>query len=464
MLQKLLLVLVCVVLSFSQLNAQTRDELQKQQQQIQREINDLNNELASIKGNKKAALRAYQAVQNKIKARESLINNIRKDVKILEETLFLNEREIYRLNKELDTLKINYGKSIVFAYKNRGSNEYLNFLFSAENFNDAIKRMAYLKSYRQNRETQAQTITKTQDLLKQTTITLANNRKEKAGALQSESSQLQVLEVDKKEKDQVVTQLKDQEKDITAQIAKRQKENQKLANAVVAAIRRDREEAERKEKERLAKLRAAGIEEQKRAKELKEKERQEILVKNNAKNNANKPKTTDVTTGVTATKPIERSESVFESTKEGLTMSLNFESNKGRLPWPLDGGTITGEFGIQTIPGTKLKADNKGIYIVTNVGTNVKCVADGEVSSIINVDGDYQAVSVNHGKYYTLYNHLESVSVTKGQSVKAGSLLGKVGANFQNEGEFEFEVFIFIERKGQGEASYQNPRNWLKKK
>lgn len=456
MLQKLLLVLGCVIFSFSQLSAQSRDELQKQQQQIQREINDLNNELASIKGNKKAALRAYQAVQNKIKARESLINNIRKDVKILEETLFLNEREIYRLNKELDTLKINYAKSIVFAYKNRGSNEYLNFLFSAENFNDAIKRMAYLKSYRQNRETQAQTITKTQDLLRQTTITLANNKKEKAGALQSESSQLQVLEVDKKEKDQVVSQLKDQEQDITAQITKRQKENQKLANAIKAAVRREIEEAQRKERERLAKLRAASLEEQKREKDRLEKERQDALVKNSAKNNPNKAKPTDVTTGVTASKPIERSASVFESTKEGLTMSLNFENNRGKLPWPVDGGSVSGEFGIQTIPGTKLKADNQGIYIITNVGASVKCVADGEVSAVFDLESDYQAVLIKHGKYFTLYNRLASANVSKGQSVKAGSILGKVGANAQNEGEFEFQVM-------NEKTQYQNPRNWLKR-
>lgn len=456
MLQKLLLVLGCIVFSFSQLNAQSRDELQKQQQQIQREINDLNNELASIKGNKKAALRAYQAVQNKIKARENLINNIRKDVKILEETLFLNEREIYRLNKELDTLKINYAKSLVFAYKNRGSNEYLNFLFSAENFNDAIKRMAYLKSYRQNRETQAQTITKTQDLLKQTTITLANNKKEKAGALQSESSQLQVLEVDKKEKDQVVSQLKDQEKDITAQITKRQKENLKLASAIKAAVRREIEEAQRKERERLARLKAASIEEQKREKERIEKERQDVLARNNAKNNNNKPKPADATTGVTVAKPIERSESVFESTKEGLTMSLNFESNRGKLPWPIDGGKVTGEFGIQTIPGTHLKADNQGIFIVTNIGASVKCVADGEVSTVFDLESDYQAVLVKHGKYFTLYNRLSSVNVSKGQMVKAGTLIGKVGSNAQNEGEFEFQVM-------NEKTQYQNPRNWLKR-
>ncbi|MBC7722178.1 MAG: peptidoglycan DD-metalloendopeptidase family protein [Pedobacter sp.] len=461
MLRKLLIICICIGFAANPIKAQqqTREELQKQKQQNEREIEEFNRELASIKGNKKAALRAYQAVQNKIKSRENLINNINKDVKILEETLFLNEREIYRLNKELDTLKLNYAKSLVFAYKNRGSNEYLNFLFSAQDFNDAIKRMAYLKSYRQNRETQAQTITKTQDLLQQTMGKLSNNRNEMKGALQTQNTQLKVLEEDKSEKDQVVTQLKDQEKDVSAQITKRQKENQKLASALKAAIRREIEDAQRKERDRLARLKAASIEEQKREKDRIEQERRETIAKNNNRNTTNnktKP-IEETTTGVSGAKNTDRVASVFESTPEGLTMSLNFENNRGRLPWPVDGGSVTGEFGIQTIPGTKLKSDNNGIFITTSVGATIKCVADGEVSRIMELDGEYQAVLVKHGKYFTLYNHLASVNVSQGQTVKSGTVVGKVGANIQNEGEFEFEV---VNEKSQ----YQNPRNWLKHK
>ena len=457
---KLLIICICIGLAANPLKAQqqTRDELQKQQQQLQREINELNAEYASIKGNTKTALRAYQAVQNKIKTREILINTINKDVKLLEENLYLNEREIYRLNKELDTLKLNYAKSLVFAYKNRGSNEYLNFLFSAQDFNDAIKRMAYLKSYRQNRETQAQTITKTQTLVQETMGKLTNNRNEMKGALQTQNSQLQVLETDKKEKDQVIKQLKDQEKEVSAQITKRQKENQKLASALKAAIRREIEDAQRKERDRLAKLKAASLEDQKREKERIDQERKEAIAKNNARNTPNRSKpVVETTSGLSGAKNNDRVASVFESTPEGLTMSLNFENNRGRLPWPVDGGAITAEFGIQIIPGTKLKSDNNGIFITTNVGATIKCVADGEVSSIVDLDGEYQAVLVKHGKYFTMYNHLASVNVSKGQSVRAGSLIGKVGANIQNEGEFEFEV---INEKSQ----YQNPRNWLKHK
>lgn len=80
--------------------------------------------------------------------------------------------------------------------------------------------------------------------------------------MQNQNSQLQVLENDKKEKDEAVKQLKDQEKEISAQIKKREKERIALNRAIEAAIRRAREEAER-----LAKIaRQKKLEEEKESK------------------------------------------------------------------------------------------------------------------------------------------------------------------------------------------------------
>ena len=127
-----ILFLFCVLIIKAQ--GQTREELQKQQQQLLRELNELNKDLAAIRSNKKQALGAYAVVQNKIAKRENLIGNINKDLRLIDEDIYKNEIEIYRLKKELDTLKLQYAKSLVFAYKNRGSSDYLNYLFSAQNF------------------------------------------------------------------------------------------------------------------------------------------------------------------------------------------------------------------------------------------------------------------------------------------------------------------------------------------
>jgi septal ring factor EnvC (AmiA/AmiB activator) len=432
--------------------SQSREELQKQQKQLQKEIDDLNNTLESIRKNKKQSLSQLAIVQRKVAVRERLINNINQDIHRIDDDIYSKELEKNHLKRELDTLKQRYAQSIVFAYKNRSSYEYLNFLFSASNFNDAIKRMSYLKSYRKYRETEAQTILKTEDLLQETIGKLNNSKTEKGKVLVTQSSQLKVLEQDKKEKDQVVKQLKDQEKDLTAQLRKRENQRQNLKRALDAAIRREMEEAMRKEKERSAKQKA--LEEQKRLQALNNKNQSENTEKNNAVTARPRVSDNEPITGVTSVGGnASRSYNALESTPDGLTKSINFENSRGHLPWPVSTGYTSHQFGIHKIEGTKLSEKIDGIYIATQIGTNVKCVADGEVSSVFEIN-DAQSVLIKHGKYFTSYSNLSSVDVVKGQKVSAGTIIGKVAANFDNNGELIFEI---VSDKG-----FVDPEKWLK--
>jgi len=431
---------------------QSKDELQKQQKQLQKEIDDLNSTLESIRKNKKQSLSQLAIVQRKVAVREKLINNINQDIHRIDDNIYAKELERNHLNKELDTLKQRYAQSIVFAYKNRSSYEYLNFLFSAEDFNDAVKRMTYLKSYRRFRETEAQTILKTQELLQETIGTLNNSKTEKSKVLVTQSSQLKVLEQDKKEKDQVVKQLKDQEKDLTAQIKKRENQRQNLKRALDAAIRREMEDAMRKEKERIAKQKA--LDEQKKANAFNNKTQPENAEKNNTVTARPKPVDNEPITGVTtAGASSSRTYNALESTPDGLTSSINFENNRGRLPWPVSSGYLSHQFGIRKIEGTKLTEKNDGIYIATQIGANVKSVADGEVAYVFEVN-DAQSVLVKHGKYFTSYSNLSSVDVSKGQKVSAGTVIGKVAPNFDNAGELIFEIIL--------EKTFLDPERWLK--
>lgn len=427
---------------------QSRDELQRQQKQLQKEIDDLNGTLASIRRTKKQSLGQLAIVQRKVAAREQLIGNISKEINHIDEDIYGKELERNHLKKDLDTLKQKYAQSIVFAYKHRSSYEYLNFLFSASDFNDALKRMTYLKSYRKYRETEAQTITKTQNLLQQTIGTLNNSKLEKGKVLNKQSSQLKVLEQDKKEKDQVVNQLKGQEKDLIVQQRKKEKQRQELKRALDAAIRREIEAAQRKEK--LARQRA--LEEQKR-------QQAAALAKPRAESTASAPSKSRPTnneplTGMTKSGSSNRSYSSLESTPEGLTQSINFEKNRGHLPWPISSGIVIAHFGPQSVPGTKLREVNDGIFISTTVGASVKCVADGEVAAVINLN-EYQAVLVKHGKYFTTYSKLSDVSVSKGQQVSAGSVIGRAAADFEGGGEIEFIVM-------NDKNIYLDPERWLK--
>jgi septal ring factor EnvC (AmiA/AmiB activator) len=350
------------------------------------------------------------------------------------------------MKKELDTLKSKYAQSIVFAYKNRSNYQYINFLFSATNFNDALKRMAYLKSYRQQRQVQVETILKTQQVLQVKIGTLAASKQEQSKTLQSHKVELQDLEEDKKAKDQVVKQIKSQEKEIAAQLKKKNKQRQDIRNAIAVIIKKERDLAiaKKKEEDRLARLKA---EEDKKKAAGSKPGNTDVAVKT--------PKTSSegsATTGVTKVdRSSSASEHVLESTPEDKRLSLNFATNKGRLPWPV-AGRIMIPFGPYNLGGLVGNCD--GVEIAIAQGTPVKSVADGVVEAIFDAGGE-QTVMVRHGKYFTTYSYLASVSVSKGQEVNAGSVIGKAGTNDEGEGWLSFMIT-------NEKSVFLNPQSWLK--
>lgn len=444
MIKKLFLGFFAFAILFTAKAQESREDIQQKQQQLLREISELNSTLAQIKKNKKQSLGQLALVQRKIAARQELINNINKELRRLDDTIYLNQLQINRYKKELANLKDQYAKSLVFAYKNRSNYDYLNFLFSASNFNDAIKRVAYLKSYRQYRQTQVTTIEKTQQLLQQQIAILNSNKVEKSTSLKEQSKQLTVLEDDKKEKDQVVKTLKSQEKDIGAQIKEKEKTRQKLQVALQAVIKREIEAAKKKEQQRLA----------------EERRKKELAAANNASNNpnasSNAGKSASGSAGVVNPTNNNRVYSPFESTSEEANVSINFENSRGRLPWPADQGFVSTHFGRYQVPNTKLYGDMPGIEISLPSGSSIKAVADGVVSAVFDLGGT-QTIVVRHGKYFTTYNNLSSSSVQKGQEVKAGKVLGKAAVGTNGDGQI---IFMVTNEKNVN----LNPESWLKAK
>lgn len=446
--QRFVFLVLFTLLSVGALAQQSREELQKKEQELKKELSDLNRQLSETQKNKKLSLNELALIKRKVAKREELVRGINNQINELDNTIYLNEMDIYRLRKELDTLKLKYAKSIVFAYKSRGSYEYLNFLFSARNFNDAIKRMAYLKSYRQNRETQAVAISQSRAMLTQKVDVLNTNKKERLVTLSAQSEQLKVLQEDKKAQDKVVAQLKGQESVIAKQIKDKEKQRVRMQQAVMAIIKREIDEAARKDK--IAKQKAIDDAKKNAA---------AATPKNNTSDNAVKNNTA-VTNSAKNNEPIvlakagSRPYSPFESTEEGRETSMHFEQNRGRLPWPVDRGNVFIEFGVSTVPGTKLKQNSDGIHIALPEGSAVKSVADGEVSYVGEVNGD-QVVMVRHGKYFTVYQQLSSASVSVGKEVKAGSMIGRSGKSIDGEG-----CIIFTINNERGVPL--NPDQWLR--
>src|SRR3984885_5795931 len=228
------LVFFTVLFSHAQAPAQTRAELEKEREAIQKEIEDVKRTLDETHHNKKETLGQLAPLQRKLHLRESAIQNINSQINFIQDDMNESWREILKLRRELDTLRTQYAESIVFAYKNRSSYDFLNFIFSATSFNDAMRRIEYLKSYRAYREERAENIVRTQQLLQAKIDGLRVNRQEKDEVLKKQNREKAILEDEKKEKDVVVSKLKSQEKELKKEMANKQRQDQRLASAITA--------------------------------------------------------------------------------------------------------------------------------------------------------------------------------------------------------------------------------------
>lgn len=461
-------------LLFAQAPTQSREELEHRKRELQREIDEANQALKETKKSTRESVSQLRALKEKITLRSRLINSINEEINFINGDINTAYRDIKTLEKDLDTLKSQYSQLVVYAYKNRSTYDMLNFIFSAQTFNDAIKRYQYLKQYRDYRRRQADNILSTQVLLNKKIESLREQKEKRSGTLKTEQEQRTILEADKKEKDDVLTGLKGREKELVADINKNKKDAQKVQAAIQAVIRREIELERRKaEEEALAKRKAA--EEKRRREEAARKAAAAAAAAaaankaadNTAKNTpepkpaAPEPKPEVVKTPPPAPadddKPV-RTENVLEATPEALALSESFESNRGKLPWPVASGNVIGHFGRQQhAVMERITVENDGVIIGTAKGAPVKAIFTGEVRKVAVIPGGGSLVIIRHGQYFTNYARLQSVNVKSGDKVTTGQVIGTAGTNeLENLGEVELQIYKGVVR--------QNPESWIRRK
>ena len=486
--------------------------MENERKQIQRELQQIEQAYNAVKGMSKENLSQLAALNRKIELQEKYINNIGKEVRLLDDDIYYSAIEIKRLKGQLDTLKSHYARTVVYAYKNRSNYDYLNFIFSANSFNDAVKRVAYLKSYRNYRQKQMGDILKTRDLITKRYEYQKTTKKKKTTALDSKEEEFIVLEKQKIEKDSVAKILGSQVGDLQKQIAKKKKRDSELRSSIAAVIRKEIAEARKIAQQEAkakaatdAKVRADGlarIQAENERKALAEKAKEivppptaPVASSKPAENNeavppkpANIPKPERVNTGVTAAKTknipqntqgtIAANKTItvnrpavtpepavavnrppaggyLNYQKEDIALNTDFAQNRGRLPHPVD-GVITLGFGRYKIEGVgpDIVGDNPGVTYTTAVGAPVRAVFGGEVVSISSVGG-MSFVVIRHGKYFTAYSNLSAVNVSKGASVSRGQSIGSVGAD-EETGSGKLDFILMIEERN------VDPRNWLR--
>lgn len=393
-----IMILLLIAVGFSA-GAQNKNQLKVKRQKIQKELRKLNGLLGETKANKRKSEIQLLILKKKIGARQELISAIGYEVKYIDKAIIKQQNLIDTLSADLVNLRTQYAKMVQFAYKNRNSTNELVFVFSSDDFNQAYKRLNYIHEISEYRIYQAKQIKEKQAEIEAKIVELENKKKNKVSLVQNKQSERERLESEKAEKSSIYKELKSNEKNLRKNIDRKRKEARKLQNAIKKIIEREMKEA----------------------------------LKKNKKSNK------------------------YELTPKAKKLSTSFTNNKGKLPWPVDRGTISGKFGNQKHQVfDHLKTINNGVDIITNRGNKARASFGGKVVAVIVLPGDKNAVLIQHGEYFTMYSNLASVYVKKGDELQTSEEIGKIKTDDNGKTELHFEIW-----KGNVK---QNPSLWISKK
>jgi septal ring factor EnvC (AmiA/AmiB activator) len=422
----------------------SKKDLENKKKRINDEISEINSMLSETKANKKSSIGALVNINMKLEKRQDLINTINAEIIELNRDIKDSEKQTEQLKANLEKLKNDYARMIVFAQRNQDAYSKIMFVFASENFNQAYARLKYMQQYSEFRKKQATEIISTQTQLLAKLKELKEQRHEKNVLLGNEEEEKINLSSEKQEQEQVLTELQKKEKELKVQLDKKKQDAVELQLAIKKLI-----EAEIKRKlEESAKIEAAALA-AKKAKEEKETKTKVV------KEKTGKEKEKIVVADVKPEK--EKKENLFMPalTEETEALSADFSNNRGKLPWPVSKGVICETYGEHEHPAIKgFMMFNNGVEICATKGTQARAVFDGEVTGIAVSPTGGKLVIIRHGEYLSVYSNITDVTVKTGQKVTLKQIIGTV-VHDEEEGKTSMNLQIW---KGQ---KTMDPSGWL---
>ena len=351
------LLIICLLAFLArEASCQTLESLREDIKRAEREISITNDLLSKTRKNQQSADKELKLIRNKIRNRRNIISNLEQQAGLLNRNIDEKGSTIASLEQDLARLRKEYGEMVYSAYKNYKLNSFLVFLFSSKDFNDATRRIAYMRRYNRMREQKAARIDSTAASLGREVTDLQNKKSELDKVYQSRNRELASLGKDE-------TQYKassEKFRNEASRLASTIKQNKKKIEQLQQRIQRLIEAESRKHK---AQPRSAA--------------QNEYIAK----------------------------------------LSGQFDQNRGKLPYPVRGVIVDGYGKHAHAVRQSVTVNNTGINIAAEAGAPVKAVFEGEVSVVFFVPGMNNAVMIRHGDYVTVYANLEAVGVKTGDRV-----------------------------------------------
>lgn len=381
---------------------QRQQELEGRRRELQKEIKQITALLFASKKERKSIINTVDDLSYKISVRKNLIRITNQQANLLTREINFNENKILDKQNKLKILKQDYAAMILRSYKSRDRKNKLMFLLSSSNFQQAFRRLQYIKQY-------------------------ANYQKDQGKLIKEETKKLQLLNQDlvskKEEKKKIIN-----ENRFAKEALDEERNTQKV---LIASIQKDLSTFSLKIKTK-----------QKETQKLNE-EIRKLIQEAIAASNRKAGKSEDLT--------------VFSLTPEQKALAKNFTSNKGKLPWPVANGIVKLRFGTNPSPiDPSIKIRSNGVRIATNKGEPIRTVFEGVVQGIMTPKNGNNTIMIRHGNYITVYKNLSKFYVSKGDKVTTKQIIGEVITN-KATGESILSFGIYKD------SSIQNPSSWIYK-
>jgi len=397
----LTILLLSLMLHFSGFSqSKKQQELEERRRELTREIQQIGALLFEGKKEQKSVLSVVEDLDFKIKVRKNLISITNQQANLLTREINSNQTKITKLRAKLKALKADYAKMIVKSYKSRADQSKLMFLLSSANFQQAYKRLQYIKQYANYQKLQAELIKTETAKMQQLNIELVTQKKNKQTLIEENKMAKSILDKERVQQNSLIKDIKNNLSKFTAQIKTKQRESNKIDKQIRKIIQ------------------AA------------------IAASNKKAGKSSKSK-------------------VFSLTPEQKILAANFTSNKGKLPWPVANGVVKLRYGNNPSPiDRSLTIKSNGVRIATNKDEEVRAVFEGVVQGIMTPKNGNNTIMIRHGNYITVYKNLSKFYVQKGDKVTTKQVIGEVITN-KASGESILSFGIYKD------SSIQNPSQWI---
>ena len=234
----LVIVVIAVVLGnvVNVFAATSADNLRKQQQQNQQQIEDAKNKQKEIRNQMTDIQRQVDELDSKISDYESDIYDLNSQIEEVSKNINYAEIELQKTEKDLEEKEELLEKRLVASYK-AGSTSYLDVLLDSDSLTSFLSSYYLVEQISENDTKLINTVKETKQQIENSKAQLEENKASLENIKQSEVVKKSELDATKKEKEQVVAKLSNEDKEVQSKIDEMRSEDSKIRAAIAKAER-----------------------------------------------------------------------------------------------------------------------------------------------------------------------------------------------------------------------------------